>query len=160
MHRRRRLRRIYATMGGEKWALQHRRNRRGERGAPCSKAAPASREEEGIGVSTSTATDPAEVAAYFDRLGREHRDTQIRGLSGTCRFDVESVGSWLVIVNDGHVDVRSGGGPADSVVGCTADAFLSVVRDGANGFTAALRGRLRVSGNLALIQLLRRIADT
>ena len=111
-----------------------------------------------MGVSASTATDPAEVAAYFDRLGREHRDTQIRGVSGTCRFDVESVGSWLVIVNDGRVEARQGGGgPADSVVGCTADAFLSVVRDGANGFTAALRGRLRVSGNLALIQLLRRI---
>ena len=113
-----------------------------------------------MGVSTSTATDPAEVAAYFDRLGREHRDTQIRGVSGTCRFDVEPVGSWLLIVDDGRVDVRRGAGPADSVVGCTVDEFLSVMLGGANGFTAALRGRLRVSGNFALLQLLRRIADT
>jgi putative sterol carrier protein len=110
-----------------------------------------------MGVSPSTATDPAEVAAYFDRLRTEPKDTQIRGLSGTCRFDIESVGSWLLIVNDGRVEVRQGGGPADSVVGCTAAAFLSVVRDGQNGFTAALQGRLRVSGNLALVQLLRRL---
>ncbi len=106
---------------------------------------------------TSTATDPAEVAAYFDRLRTEPKDTQIRGLSGTCRFDIESAGSWLLIVDDGHVEAQQGGGPADSVVGCTAEAFLSVVRDGENGFTAALRGRLRVSGNLALLQLLRRL---
>ena len=99
----------------------------------------------------------AEVAAYFEKLRAEHRDTQIRGFSGTCRFDIEPVGSWLVIVDDGHVDARHGGGPADSVVGCTADEFLRVMRAGENGFTAALRGRLRVSGNLALVQLLRRI---
>jgi hypothetical protein len=66
-----------------------------------------------MGVSTSTATDPAEVAAYFDRLRTEPKDTQVRGLSGTCRFDIESVGSWLLIVNDGHVEARQGGGPAD-----------------------------------------------
>ena len=110
-----------------------------------------------MGGTTSTATDPAEVAAYFDRLRTEPKDTQIRGLSGTCRFDIESVGSWLLIVNDGHVEARQGNGAADSVVGCTADAFLSVVRDGRNGFTAALRGKVHVSGNLALLQLLRRI---
>jgi hypothetical protein len=145
-------------MGSEKWAPQHRRDGRGERrGAICSKAACAPREEEGMGDSTSMATDPAEVAAYFDRLATEPKDTQIRGLSGICHFDIESVGSWLVIINDGHMEARQGGGPADSVVGCTADAFLSVVRDGRNGFTAAMRGRLRVSGNLALILLLRRI---
>jgi putative sterol carrier protein len=107
-----------------------------------------------MGMSTSMA---AEVAAYFDTLRTEHRDTQIRGFSGTCRFDIEPVGSWLVIVEDGHVDARYGGGPADSVVACTADAFLRVMRAGENGFTAALQGRLRVSGNLALVQLLRRI---
>jgi putative sterol carrier protein len=110
-----------------------------------------------MGRATSTATDSADVAAYFDRLRTEPKDTQIRGVSGTCRFDINSVGSWLLIVNDGHVEARQGGGPADSVVGCTADAFLSVVRDRQNGFTAALRGRLRVSGNLALLHLLRRI---
>ena len=110
-----------------------------------------------MGISTSTATDPAEVAAYFDRLRAEPKDTQIRGLSGACRFEIEPVGSWLLIVNDGHVEARPGDGPADSVVSCTADAFLSVVRDGQNGFTAALQGRLRVSGNLALVQLLRRL---
>ncbi|MGO8947688.1 MAG: SCP2 sterol-binding domain-containing protein [Ktedonobacterales bacterium] len=110
-----------------------------------------------MGRANSTAADLAEVVAYFDRLRTEPQDTQIRGLSGTCRFDIEPVGSWLVIVNDGHVEAQQGGGPADSVVGCTADEFLSVVRDGQNGFTAALQGRLRVSGNLAVLQLLRRL---
>lgn len=109
-------------------------------------------------ATTSTASDAADVAAYFDRLKTEHRDTQIRGLSGACRFDIESVGSWLLIVDDGHVDARHGGGPADSVVGCNAEEFLRVVRGEQNGFTAALRGRLRVSGNLALVQLLDRIS--
>lgn len=110
-----------------------------------------------MGRATSTAADLADVAAYFDRLRIEPQDTQIRGLSGTCRFDIEPVGSWLVIVNDGYVEAQQGGGPADSVVGCTTDEFLSVVRGGQNGFTSALRGRLRVSGNLVLVQLLRRI---
>jgi putative sterol carrier protein len=107
-----------------------------------------------MGMSTSM---PAEVSAYFDNLKIQHRDTQIRGFSGTCRFDIEPVGSWLMIVDDGHVDARQGGGPADTVVGCTADEFLRIICAGENGFTAALRGELRVSGNLALIQLLRRI---
>jgi hypothetical protein len=145
-------------MGCEKWAPQNSRDGRGERGGgTCSNAPRAPREEERMGRATSTAADLADVAAYFDRLRIEPKDTQIRGLSGTCRFDIEPVGSWLVIVNDGHVEARHCGGPADSVVGCTADEFLSVVRGGQNGFTAALRGRLRVSGNLALVQLLRRI---
>ena len=107
-----------------------------------------------MGMSTSMA---AEVAAYFDTLKTEHRDTQIRGFSGTCRFDIEPGGSWLVIVDDGHLDARHGGGPADSVVSCTADEFLRVLRAEEHGFTAALRGKLRVSGNLAVVQLLRRI---
>ncbi len=108
---------------------------------------------------TSTSSDAADVAAYFDRLRAEHRDTQIRGLSGACRFDIASLGSWLLIVADGHMDAQrsSGGEPADSVVGCSAEEFLRVVRGEQNGFTAALRGRLRVSGNLALVQLLDRI---
>lgn len=109
-------------------------------------------------ATTSTASDAADVAAYFDRLRTEHRDTQIRGLSGACRFDIASVGSWLLIVDDGHVDAQRGSGPADSVVGCSAEEFLRVVRGEQNGFTAALRGRLRVSGNLALVQLLDRIS--
>jgi hypothetical protein len=67
-------------------------------------------------ATTSTATDAADVAAYFDRLRTEHRDTQIRGLPGACRFDIESVGSWLLIVDDGYVDARHGGGPAGALV--------------------------------------------
>ncbi len=108
-------------------------------------------------ATNSNAAASADVAAYFDRIRAEHRDTQIRGLSGTCRFDVESVGSWLLIVDDGQVDARQGSGPEDSVVVCTAGEFLKVVRGVHNGFTAALRGELRVSGDLALVLLLRRI---
>lgn len=36
-----------------------------------------------MGRATSKDTDPAEVAAYFDRLRTEPKDTQIRVLSGS-----------------------------------------------------------------------------
>lgn len=106
----------------------------------------------------SPGTEAADVAAYFDTLRTRHLDTQLRGLIGTCRFDIQSAGSWLLIVDDGHVNIRQSDEPAESVVSCAADAFLRVVHGEQDAFIAALQGKVRVSGNLAVIQLLGRIA--
>jgi hypothetical protein len=118
---------------------------------------------EDISMSTapSPGTDAADVAAYFDTLRTRHLDTQLRGLIGTCRFDIQSAGSWLLVVNDGYIDIRQGnetaGSEVNNEVRCTAHELLRVVRGEQDAFTAVLQGRLHVSGNLALVQLLCRI---
>src|SRR5215472_10291341 len=103
------------------------------------------------------ASDAAEVAAFFDTLKCRHLDTQVRGLTGTCRFEIRSTGSWLLAITDGYIDVRQTHDPADSVVQCTPQEFLRIVRCQQNCFTSALQGKLRVSGNLALVQILGRM---
>ena len=106
----------------------------------------------------ATTVDAADVTTYFEKLKSQHLDTQIRGVSGTCRFDIQSTGSWLLVVTDGHLDVRQTAEPADSEVHCTARDLLDILRGIQSPFTAALQGRVRITGNLALVVLLRRAA--
>lgn len=96
----------------------------------------------------------ADVTTYFEKLKSQHLDTLLRGMNGTCRFDIESAGSWLLVLHDGYVAVRQTAEPADSEVRCTAPVLLSIVHGEQNAFTAALQGRLHVSGSLALVQIL------
>ena len=104
------------------------------------------------------ATKAANPREFFADLAARTPDTKLRGISGTCRFDIQGAGSWIVALTDGKVTVREGaaGAKADTIVVCSADDFMRIVRGELNPFAAALQGRVQGAGNLALLQLLQK----
>jgi hypothetical protein len=92
-----------------------------------------------------------DVQSVFERMEARRFEPMLRGISGTCQFNIEGAGSWRVMERDGVLTVTPGSGEADSVLTCAADDFLRVARGEQNLFTLLLRGEVSISGNLALI---------
>lgn len=76
----------------------------------------------------------------------------LQGVRGTYRFDVENAGSWVVAVDDGAFKATESKEEADCVIQCTEDDFLEIVEGKRNLMTSAMRGSVRVSGDIALAQ--------
>jgi SCP-2 sterol transfer family len=85
-------------------------------------------------------------------------DPMLRHTDGTCRFEVEGVGSWLVRAEHGKLSVSEARGPApaDCTLTASEDDFLRMARGEQNPLTAFMQGRLQVTGQLALAE---RFAD-
>jgi putative sterol carrier protein len=92
--------------------------------------------------------------AIFERRAAQRHDERLRGLVGTYRFNVEGVGSWRVAINDGAVQVTEGDTPADCIVTCDETDFIRIAEGQQNLITAAMQGRVRVTGDYALAQKL------
>jgi predicted lipid carrier protein YhbT len=93
----------------------------------------------------------SDVQAIFARMAARQIEPMLRGIAGSCQFNIEDTGIWRVTAQDGALTVTPGGGDADSTVTCAADEFLRVVRGEQNLFTLFLRGEISISGNLALV---------
>ena len=107
------------------------------------------------GTKGTRATNPRE---FFADLAARAPDTKLRAISGTCRFDIQGAGSWIVTMTDGKVTVREGaaGAKADTIVVCSTNDFMHIVHGELNPIAAALQGRLQAVGNLALLQVLQK----
>jgi hypothetical protein len=92
-----------------------------------------------------------DVLAFFERMAARRFEPMLRGIAGTCQFDIEGAGTWRVTAQDGVLTVTPGSGDADSVVACAENDFVRAVRGEQRLFTLFLRGEASVSGNLALI---------
>src|SRR5262245_33537618 len=95
-----------------------------------------------------------ETIAFFfeDAAARGTRDPMLRHASGSCRFDIEGVGSWLVHADHGALTVARSEHtmPADSTVSASKDDFLRMAHGERNPRTAFMQGRVKLAGNLAL----------
>jgi predicted lipid carrier protein YhbT len=91
---------------------------------------------------------------FESAAARGAKDPMLRRASGTCRFDVSGVGSWLVRADQGVVTVAEtqGATPADSTLSATEDDFLHMARGEQNPLTAFMQGRLQVTGKIALAE--------
>jgi predicted lipid carrier protein YhbT len=97
-----------------------------------------------------------ETIDHFFELAvvRGHSDPMLRRTSGSCRFDIISIGSWLVRADNGTLTVNAvqSSTPADSTLTANEDDFLRMTRGQQSPLTAFMQGRLQVTGNLALAE--------
>ena len=107
------------------------------------------------GAKGTKAANPRE---YFAELAARAPDTKLRAISGTCRFDIQGAGSWMVTMTDGKVTVResAAGAKADTIVVCSVSDFMHIIHGELNPIAAALQGRMQATGSLALLQLLQK----
>ena len=76
---------------------------------------------------------------------------KLRYFVGSCRFDVEGVGSWLVEAERGRMTVRE---PreledTDCVFRASEKDFLRLISGEQNPITAFMQGRLQLTGPLS-----------
>jgi putative sterol carrier protein len=97
------------------------------------------------------------LQAFFEKVARRGYEPGLRNVTGTCRFDIVENGSWLLVVYDGALAVSQDTADADCVcVGSAAD-FEAIARGEQNPLTAAMQGRLQISGDAAMVLVLHRI---
>jgi hypothetical protein len=95
----------------------------------------------------------AEVEALFAQAAASGPQPRLRGLNGTCQFDLAGAGAWRVTVNDGTVTVAKGASdtaPARCTVACDATDFVRFIRreGNMNLMTAYMQELLTLSGDL------------
>jgi len=103
----------------------------------------------------ASSTGAHTIERFFQSAAvRGSSDPMLRHASGTCRFDVVGVGSWLVRADNGTISVSEARGPApaDSILIASEADFLRMVRGDQNPLTAFMQGRLRVTGQLPLAE--------
>jgi putative sterol carrier protein len=107
------------------------------------------------GTSATKAASPRE---FFADLAARAPDTKLRAISGSCRFDIQGAGSWIIALTEGKVAVRDGAAvaKADATMTCSVDDFMRIARGELNLVAAGLQGRVQVTGSMALLQLLQK----
>jgi putative sterol carrier protein len=88
----------------------------------------------------------------FTLAALREQEPFLRGVRGTYRFDIENVGTWFVTVDDGRVKVEPRKREADCAIRCSEEDFISIIQGKRNLLTAALQGRVQVTGDMALAQ--------
>ena len=88
----------------------------------------------------------------FDLNKGKHDEPLLRGIHGTYLFNIDKVGAWFVSVDDGAVTVDKGSREADCVISCNEEDFVDIVEGRRNLLTAALQGRVKIRGDVALAQ--------
>ena len=97
------------------------------------------------------------IRSFFEELAQRGYEPGLHSVTGTCRFDIVEDGSWLLSVCDGAMAVSQDTADADCVfVGSAAD-FEAIVRGEQNPLTAAMQGRVQISGDPAVGLAMQRI---
>src|SRR4051812_13459891 len=76
----------------------------------------------------------------------------LAGVHGTYRFDIHDAGHWRALVDDGRVTIEESTEPAECVIESDEEDIIQILEGRQNLVTAAMQGRVQVSGNLALAQ--------
>ena len=99
----------------------------------------------------------ATTQAFFERLAERGYEPLLHGISGTIRCDIEDVGSWFVVVNNGSLSVSRDTVGADCVLVCSWEDFDRLVVGKQNPTTLFMQGRMKITGNLTLAQMFQRL---
>ena len=103
-----------------------------------------------VGASTAR----ADIGAFFQRVVESGPQPRLRGLSGTCQFNIDGAGIWQATIKKGVISVVEGtvANPASvtCTITCGANDFLRLIhRDGnLNVFAAALQELFTIDGDL------------
>jgi putative sterol carrier protein len=94
---------------------------------------------------------------FFQDLGRRAAggSERTRGLTATYRFDIDGVGSWRVVIDDGAVSVEESDAAADCVIQASEKTLLEIVDGKRNPMGALLMGKVKLTGDPGLAMRLR-----
>jgi glycogen debranching enzyme/putative sterol carrier protein len=97
---------------------------------------------------------PTNARDFFKTAESHFMPDRARGTQATFRIDIEEVGSWVIAVDDGELDVRESTEEADYVMQATEDVFMKIVRGEQNPTTAFLTGQMKAHGDFSLARKL------
>ena len=89
---------------------------------------------------------------YYEQHKLQKYEPLLRGVYGTYLFDIEDVGYWFVSVRDGSIGIEEAKHDADCTIRCNEADFIDMVEGRRNLITAAMQGRVKITGDLALAQ--------
>jgi putative sterol carrier protein len=111
-------------------------------------------------VSTLATSTVARIDAFFDRLAKRGHVPLLDHVSGTLEFDIDGADSRWMTINRGNLVVSRDAVPPDCVLICDPDAFIRIISGEQNLVAAAMRGSVRVAGDLSLgLRIQRAVSD-
>ena len=88
----------------------------------------------------------------FQRYKTKQYEPSLRGVRGTYLFDIEQVGNWHLLVDDGAITFTADKYDPDCVIRCDERDFIDLIEGRRNLLTAVLQGRIQVHGDITLAQ--------
>jgi putative sterol carrier protein len=85
---------------------------------------------------------------FFASLPEKADAAKTAGMHNTYVFDIEDVGQWRVVVDDGKVSVSEGAGEADCTIRASEETLVKIARGEANPTTAYMTGKLKIDGDM------------
>ena len=95
--------------------------------------------------------------AFFERLAKRDYEPLLHSVSGTIHCDIEDVGSWFVVVNNGSLTVSRDTVGADCMFTCSQEDFERMVVGKQNPTTLFMQGKMTITGNISLAQMFQRL---
>lgn len=101
----------------------------------------------------------AVIEKFFEQIISEHHSPCLKEISGTCRWDIQGAGNWLLEIEHGNLALVRGGSQrkADTTIICSSEDFDLMIQHKLHPMVAFLQGRLTVSGDLSLAQICMRV---
>ncbi len=100
------------------------------------------------------------TVAFLEGLSGRGVEPLLGGLTAKVRIDLEdgdATDHWLLDVRRGVIDVAHGDGEADSTLRADRATFEELATGRTNAMAAALRGALRIEGDLRILVLIQRL---
>lgn len=92
------------------------------------------------------------MEGLLERTPARKRVTRLKGVRGRIRFETEDRTAYLLEVEDGKLELTTGGDDAQAVVVCDTKALVErLLRGEANLIVETLQGHANISGDVALI---------
>jgi len=102
----------------------------------------------------------SEVREFFETLPERVPPEKAAGVTNSYLFEIRDVGTWLVAVDDGKVDVSEGAGEADVRFAMSEETFLKLLHGKQNPTTGVLTGKIKVHGDMGAATRLKTLFGT
>jgi len=89
---------------------------------------------------------------FYEQHKLQKYEPLLKGVYGTYLFDIANAGHWFISVRDGAIEIEEARRDADCTIRCDEQDFIDIVEGRRNLITAAMQGRVKVSGDFALAQ--------